>query len=222
MFSEKKKVLYDCRSGLHGLHPQRVHLILDPSQKATHMSAADRTLLASLGFADPDKKDQMHDLACEYLSQGVRPQRIVEFVEPEGKLVGSQVEFQISKGEGQYRTTIGFVDVLLEWAGPQRKGRIIVEVKIARVGIGDIVRQLNVYREYLSYESAKEAFARKLGSNTIAIVAPKRVLATAFELDAGQVDLLKREEIQVIHLGDAFIKWFEERSSQNKPEVPQF
>src|ERR1700690_2789619 len=31
--------------------------------------AHDRTLLASLGFADPDKKDQMHDLACEYLSQ---------------------------------------------------------------------------------------------------------------------------------------------------------
>lgn len=29
----------------------------------------DRTLLASLGFADPDKKDRRHTLACQYLCQ---------------------------------------------------------------------------------------------------------------------------------------------------------
>lgn len=28
--------------------------------------AHDRTLLAKLGFADPDKKDARHDLACRY------------------------------------------------------------------------------------------------------------------------------------------------------------
>lgn len=32
------------------------------------MYSHNRTLLASAGFADPDKKDPEHDLACRYLS----------------------------------------------------------------------------------------------------------------------------------------------------------
>ena len=33
------------------------------------MHTSDRTLLASLGFADPDKKDRRHTLACQYMAQ---------------------------------------------------------------------------------------------------------------------------------------------------------
>jgi hypothetical protein len=33
------------------------------------MHTHDRTLIASLGFNDPDKKNVLHDLACAYLTQ---------------------------------------------------------------------------------------------------------------------------------------------------------
>jgi len=33
------------------------------------MHSHKRTLLASLGFNDPDKKDSRHNLGCQYLAQ---------------------------------------------------------------------------------------------------------------------------------------------------------
>lgn len=33
------------------------------------MHSKDRTLLASLGFADPDKGNRLHYLACRYLTE---------------------------------------------------------------------------------------------------------------------------------------------------------
>lgn len=39
--------------------------------------SSDRTLLASLGFADPDKKDRRHTLACQYLAQPSILQKVV-------------------------------------------------------------------------------------------------------------------------------------------------
>jgi len=32
------------------------------------MHAHDRTMLARFGFADPDKREPLHDLACQYLA----------------------------------------------------------------------------------------------------------------------------------------------------------
>lgn len=44
------------------------------------MHSSDRTLLASLGFADPDKKDRRHTLACQYLAQPEVMARVVESI----------------------------------------------------------------------------------------------------------------------------------------------
>ena len=44
---------------------------------------SDRTLLASLGFADPDKKDRRHTLACQYLCQPEVALRLIARVRPE-------------------------------------------------------------------------------------------------------------------------------------------
>lgn len=84
--------------------------------------AHDRTLLSSLGFSDRDKSDRRHYLACRYVceeSQHLALTRL--FVSPseaslesEGPFARSaQQEVAISKGQNQYKTTIGFVDVLL-------------------------------------------------------------------------------------------------------------
>ncbi len=112
------------------------------------MHAKDRTLLASLSFADPDKKNVRHDLACQYVAQPKVADKLVKmFVKQEttpfgqygagilvepgekaflsdrrtwrftqtssaeiAKAQSAALEVPISKGDGQYRTTIGFVD----------------------------------------------------------------------------------------------------------------
>lgn len=96
------------------------------------MHSHDRTMIVKLGFADADKKNPLHDWACQYLARdSVAPkiidayldremaQRISNNPPPNGVTLGNaqvgfdaELEFPISKGQGQYRTTIGFIDVL--------------------------------------------------------------------------------------------------------------
>lgn len=133
--------------------------------------AHDRTLIASMGFADPDKKDARHDLACQYLAQPEIAQRVVrrfrhadlqsgayhgtEWFEYDDKFrhglphdagprfgLGyhstsrhERVEFErtceldtsprfevpIHKGEHQYRTTIGYLDLVVPYTITERR-----------------------------------------------------------------------------------------------------
>jgi len=277
----------------------------------------DRTYLASLAFGDPDKKDPMHDLACEYLSQPMQADRLVKlfahnatkrklergvlvaertwrgsYADVDRKLdlddlclniyppnfelrrceecvyekqlraqyeerlrgdyppsekykpghlhelvevklvedrivLASNVEVVISKGEGQYKTTIGFLDVQIGWrrhlvyeskfgrldyghlaegsydGSFDNRGSVVVEVKINPTGIGDIIRQFNLYREYVRLTDAW-------------------VLATTYPLDAGQVDTLKQSNIHPILLGEGFQKWHDERAKREPAKVDQF
>lgn len=119
------------------------------------MHSFDRTMLASLAFADPDKGDPRHDLACQYLAipenqltLGRRFSRerlychaereeylshLEASTDPEHRpadwrafrlgltrdeLLGGrpQLEYVINKGEGKYKTTVGFVDLRLRYA----------------------------------------------------------------------------------------------------------
>ncbi len=115
----------------------------------------DRTMLARLGFSDPDKQDPLHDLACRYLvrptvaSKLVRKYMNMEDCVPaneeadvlaeylvalgpdhpgprhrkryEKAVLASEVaatgrgevEKHLTKGEGKYRTTIGFIDAVI-------------------------------------------------------------------------------------------------------------
>lgn len=99
--------------------------------------AHDRTLLASLAFGDPDKKNPRHDFACQYLALPDNHAKLLEATSAvrrpvekaeaaETRLSGAFLELPISKGDGQYRTTIGFVDAVFrsetnwKWNGPPR------------------------------------------------------------------------------------------------------
>lgn len=83
------------------------------------MHSHDRTLLSKLGFADPDKKDHRHDLACQYLAQGEIAMRLVDIAtrKEEGRqqwaVLKTLPEYHIAKGDGQYKTTIGFADLCI-------------------------------------------------------------------------------------------------------------
>jgi hypothetical protein len=65
-----------------------------------------------------------------------------------------------------------------------------------------VVRQINLYRQYV-------------GASTW-------VLATAFDLDAGQVDMLRQAKIHPIRLGAGFSNWYEHRLTREKPKLEQF
>src|SRR4029077_18978947 len=98
------------------------------------MHAYDRTLIASLGFADPDKGEPLHDLACAYIAEP-KVVRALFRAEPAKKIrmrdhyngdgrrfdgvigqkttYGAQLEVPLLKGRGRYQTTVGFLDALL-------------------------------------------------------------------------------------------------------------
>ncbi len=106
------------------------------------MHAHDRTLLSSLGFADPDKSSNRHSLACQYLAHPLTAPKIAQCVfckeEREewwkvgkdgrycmtehadqylkAELTRHRCEVPVSKGEGRYKTTVGFLDSLLEYS----------------------------------------------------------------------------------------------------------
>jgi hypothetical protein len=119
--------------------------------------AHDSTLLARLGFADPDRRNPLHDAACQYLAQESKTRKLVEmllknrmspivrkFENEDGSAsdyVGTwsfdhrraELEKHIFKGSGQYRSTIGFLDVELTITARRRDvGRIRNSSKITR------------------------------------------------------------------------------------------
>ncbi len=283
--------------------------------------AHDRTLLASLAFADPDKKDPLHDLGCQYMARPevmdalglkclhmfrvspfdgwaphptqpkmwYREQEVLseeELAKRPGSVVSREVPIRteaarfdsmLTKGHGQYATTIGFIDVILirqvEFLGvmPQFEGTktfanedeayaykklyseiddirvkhlvrvtendfkyslnvstirerieeeklttpvpegwrvpivrmmpaqctartsaLFIEVKINEVSLGDVLRQVNLYRSYADLSA---------GSKT------KWLVAAAFKMSAGFIDGLRSQDIEVVHLGENFRKW---------------
>lgn len=191
------------------------------------MRAIDRTLLAALGFADKDKKDDRHTLACQYLGTSdvanaifsgmlrkyIAQEESSEF--PSVRFRGPQYETVISKGEGKFKTTIGFIDVQLEFLVPAKCIRsdaypyyrsdlysdwheftFSFEVKSNCVPTPDAIRQINLYREHM----------KRAGLWT---------LATAYPISTVDATMLRDSRIVHITLGDKFTEWC--KTATNKP-----
>ena len=232
------------------------------------MHSHDRTLLASLGFSDPDKKNRRHDYACQFLAKAENAvaimhrlmgsriltkeafhridalvvaanngdalslRRLNEIwatydtppISPESvSLWRSAIEAPISKGEGQYKSTIGFADVLLDlnskylfvlrmsesfpekahWVSGRKK--VLVEVKIHPVDVGAIIRQLNLYREHYHFDYTPD-------SETLAVC--------DFDLQPEDIATLRSERIQYLRLGTRFDAYVKEREQSPKQAVP--
>jgi hypothetical protein len=199
------------------------------------MHSHDRTLIANLGFSDPDKRLAEHDYACQYLSLPEQRDRLIRLVANdtvnqrllernfpfnatalEGTFLKSsaEVEFLLTKGLGQYKTTIGFCDVLLsfEYTGavPGREwvvtGRIIVEVKIAKVPIGDVMRQLGLYAGYF----------RDIHPHRNPLLA----LAAAYDVGDVECAALKAKGIHVVRLGEGFTEFLKSATQSKAPLKP--
>ena len=174
----------------------------------------DRTYLASLGFADPDKKLSEHDLACQYLGQESNQKKLAELVEREvyknttGNFTINKPSFEIpiTKGLEQYKTTIGFLDLAFYYnykSGKKDKwSGVIVEVKISKVAMSDVIRQIKFYRQYT------HELTSKLNMYNF-------VLVTKFDITQEDLCMLQSANISWIKLGKSFKEFVEMQQSDD-------
>lgn len=209
------------------------------------MSSYDRTLLARLGCSDRDKQEARHDLACQYICQpetveklvrllrlehGPMPFRVAEQTREVMGLCAAAIGQQsvaygvpVEKGTGMYKSTIGFVDVVLcfkllrheydlryrlrrrhdspwdEWKEEQESScpstiSIGVEVKIAPVPVGSLIRQINLYRSYTSHRLPR-------GEE---LEISRWVVATDYDIPPVDLASLTNERVVHVRLGQCF------------------
>ena len=130
------------------------------------MHTHDHTLLAKFGWKDPDKRHPLHDQICEYLV--INAQQIFEKYGSPKRLqvatptvIRAELEHIISKGDGKYRTHVGFIDawITVNWEYHDGKGNeetyTAFEVKTTRTSISEILRQVKLYRQHKNWRFAQ-------------------------------------------------------------------
>lgn len=200
--------------------------------------AYNRTLIAKLGFADPDRKEPLHDLACRYIGSAgmdgflrlmLKPHCYEISAEeaagqtgyPIGRVTSKRVvgtpsfEVPVNKGDDQYKTTVGFVDATIKASLRRHGDRLVggqefsefistfcIEVKITPTSYSDLLRQINLYREYWPEPDY-------VGSEWKGFRTPRArwVAAVAYDVSQSYVDMLARERIRVVRLGSRFRDW---------------
>jgi hypothetical protein len=184
----------------------------------------DNTRLAQFGFQDPDRKLEKHALACQYLSR--RPKKILAACGIGNFTPGAvRCEAALSKGEGQYKTTIGFVDVQFEETFEEDAYAVGVEVKITPCSWDVALRQINLYREYAPTFPNWEPFKRPrkrwgVHEEPIAFWSAW-ILAIAFSMSASDVESLRAADVHVLRLGAKFERWVEKRKHKKNAELPE-
>lgn len=164
------------------------------------------TATSRLGMDDPDHKSQVHDLACQYLAQepltetivGILSPRFYEIVPPPTMPDRRHVTFErkVIKGTGQYASVVGFVDLAIgyDFSGQTIDGKtaresftVAFEVKTSPCAIGEIIRQIGLYREYCT----------KLSRSFW-------ILATTFAISSRDAEMLASDGIIHVRLGSKF------------------
>ncbi|HEV7299023.1 MAG TPA: hypothetical protein VGN72_06615 [Tepidisphaeraceae bacterium] len=164
------------------------------------MRATDRTLIANLGFADPDKADGLHDRICQYLMTPDVATQVAAMIPAHAPVtvrsVARATEVPLTKGQGSYKQTIGFLDVLYKIFFQSSSGsfdqELIIEVKSRATSVGAMLRQVNLYREYW------QGYGR-----------PAFMLATAFDLTDADMSQLAASKILHVRIGERFNEWSE-------------
>ncbi len=213
--------------------------------------AHDSTLLARLGFADPDRRFGLHDAACQYLTQPEIMAKIVAMVPPHADIgkkqtdwthpdgrpdkkthtetvfieempitISGHLEVQITKGDGRYRSTIGFADVVIEclckrreswrekrpgeeWAAEKdhlcpSRITVVIEVKANVSSSGDVLRQLSLYREFFTAPVNSEI--QRYGHNEWSNDRIVWLLATCYPISARDAEALAIAKVMHVQL----------------------
>jgi hypothetical protein len=165
-----------------------------------------------------------------------RPYTIEKFNELIDIKCEKLTEHPISKGQHQYKQTIGFIDAVFiikrtwkinykfkpkednpdlmdsvimvrDWS--EEPWRIYIEAKVCQINAADIIRQINLYREHMYYEG-EDGYS----SNPFTPSSPTPfVLATpaSFSLSAMEAEDLQKNNILWVVCGDDFEEWFKEQ-----------
>lgn len=214
----------------------------------------DKTLIASLGFSDPDKREPLHERGCQFIVAEARALiRALspafekrEYHTPKGTIVGEagrvlytpQQEWPLFKGVGQYRQTIGFLDVVIPFVDDQnfvsiengapfyivkrQSGLLVVEVKINPIPISDVLRQLALYRGHLQSSKIARETSRH---DSVVDDYPQPivwVLAAPWELNDVDRESVARADVQFVRLGekfDVFVAAQRNRLATRPPEL---
>lgn len=119
------------------------------------MHAFRRTMLDRMNVNDFDRSMPEHDAICVFLTDPANAESLVRSITGCDKVSVDSVslEHPLCKGTGQYKTTVGFVDVVITGRIRKPDGctepfRFGVEVKTSPDRIGNLLRQINLYREY--------------------------------------------------------------------------
>jgi hypothetical protein len=239
------------------------------------MHSHDRTMIASMGFGDSDRKNNEHDLACQYLIDDGTSSHIVNtmWTKPFDLLVnkrlnelkkqdseqkgtrnlyegdwpekrnrnlersGSKTEIReartevpICKGDGKYKTTIGFADVVIEFG---MMAAIRGESFFVTMGydtpdgnysymakpiwmakwnhLNELVRDDGTICIEVKISSVSIGEAIRQIKFYKSFFPATYFLATRYEISQQEANLLENELIHHLHLGEGFDKWMTER-----------
>lgn len=138
------------------------------------------------------------------------------------------LEHMVVKGDGKYAATVGFVDCLISvgprtrtvsvtsdgdvtLSGPSKiheySARVIAEVKIARVTVTELLKQLRLYERFV-----REERCGYLRCETAA------VCLTAFDFTSADRVLLRENGVRTVRLGERFERWKAMRLSASTDE----
>lgn len=202
------------------------------------MRSHDRTLLAQLAYKDRDRSDMRHELACRYISDhSVFSRMMIGAVEVSDCSSRTAIESHLTKGEGRYLTTIGFVDVVGEAKFTKDDiwfhGLVIVEVKIAPESVSNIIKQIRLYETYgqahwgrrlserledIRWSSDKDEreeyqCAQQKSDEIVAQLTRPLVAVTDYDLTEGDVGTLNKARISHVRLGKNFDAYVQEQKS---------
>ena len=203
------------------------------------MHSHERTMLAKLGFADPDRREPLHDVACQYLATPGAVRRLIRclaiehgpeaYAENSGNVDwASQVErkvtshrvnreHEIAKGSGQYRTTVGFADLVLQLHVQEHHREVRTRTRNVRDGRGNLK-----WSEWSSVADQVDRLHEEVGvevkvtpvavSDVIRQVklyrsysgVPTWVVATTYQITRADLECLKNERFQHVYLGKHF------------------
>jgi hypothetical protein len=183
--------------------------------------AHDQTLLSRLGFNDPDRRNHIHDLACQYIADHANACRFSDLVlgdtdHSECKTISEQ-EIHI----GDSRFTSGLLDVAIVRARRDAgagSGLVAVEVKASQATAGDALRQIAFYRaRWFAYlwadrvlgdlkdKSWADSFGSFFGRNSRQQAGPGGgipiwVLATCYDITQGEKESLRAYGVRHVRL----------------------
>lgn len=200
----------------------------------------EHTLLARLGFADPDRHDPLHDAICRYLTSPVGRRAVATVCGPQDSNymsngskrtrtheiteIETEREYPVAKGKGANRYLIGFLDAIVsatyrrEESTESASGEVetevsrpihksyVIEVKVRRESIGQILRQVNLYRDFIN---------TNYNTDYIWLIDYQFVLATRYKPTDEELETLSSQNIVHLYVGKGFDRYMEEQATKN-------